>query len=808
MPGEVLSEPNPPAIPSNLPDSILSLKVDLKINGALDEKALSAVKKFRRCADYLAASMIFLKDNVLLERELVAEDIKPRLLGHWGTCPGLNIVYAHLNLLIQKYDMDMILVVGPGHGAPAILASLWIEGSLARFYHDYGLDGTGLKKLITGFSTPDGFPSHINAQVPGSIHEGGELGYALAVAFGAVMDKPDLVVTCIIGDGEAETGPTATAWHGYKYIDPQESGAVIPILHVNGFKISERTIFGCMDEKELIALFSGYGYQVRIVNDLENIDLDMAASLDWAYLEIRKIQKAARDGKPIIKPRWPMLILKTPKGWGAPKENDGKFIEGSFNAHQVPLPGVKSDKPQLQLLQEWLKEYRAEELFQDDGKPIDEVTSILPSNPNKRLGQVRDSYAGYRPPSLPDVRALMSEKGKDVSCMKACGELVDQMSQKNEHTFRVFSPDELSSNKLDTLLEHTGRNFQWDQYSRAQGGRVVEILSEHTCQGMLQGYILTGRTGLFPSYESFLGIVTTMMIQFSKFGKMARETQWRMDLGSINYLETSTWTRQEHNGFSHQNPSFIGSVLNLKPDSARVYLPPDANCFLSTLAHCLESKNYVNLMVGSKQPTPVWLSPDEAEAHCRAGASIFKFCSTDSGIDPDVTLVGIGCETTFEVISAAAILRRIAPTLRVRVVNVTDLMVLGPEGTHPHAMGVDEFNSLFTKDRDIVINYHGYSNDVKGLLFGRGSVAERVTIEGYREEGSTTTPLDMMLRNHVSRYHVAIHAIRGAARFNKQVELDQHTAISTIEHEITEHKKYILKHGKDMDNAYDVPNFD
>ncbi|KAF8474819.1 phosphoketolase [Kalaharituber pfeilii] len=807
MPGEMLDKPNPPPDPSQLPDDLLSLAVKLDTKSALSEKELDAVKKFRRCADYIAASMIFLCDNILLKQPLKHEHVKSRLLGHWGTCPGLNLVYAHLNLLIQKYNMDMIFVVGPGHGAPAILASLWIEGSLEHFYPEYSLDNAGLSKLIAGFSTPSGFPSHINAEVPGSIHEGGELGYALSVAFGAVMDKPDLIVTCVIGDGEAESGPTATAWHGYKYIDPKESGAVLPILHLNGFKISERTIFGCMDDKEIVALFSGYGYQVRFVEDLENIDLDLAASMDWAYSEIRKIQEAAREDKPIVKPRWPVLVLRTPKGWGAPKSCGGEFIEGSFHSHQVPLPKAKTDPEQLEALRNWLAEYRISELL-SNGKPIPEVASIVPKGPHKRLGQIPDSYASYTPPNIPDWKPLAAEKGTEESSMKVVGSFLDQTTQKNPNTFRIFSPDELVSNKLDAVLNRTGRNFQWDKYSRAQGGRVIEILSEHTCQGMLQGYTLTGRVGLFPSYESFLGIIHTMMVQYSKFMKMAFETKWRMDLGSINYLETSTWTRQEHNGFSHQNPSFIGAVLNLKAKSARVYLPPDANCFLSTMAHCLRSKNYVNLMVGSKQPTPVWLSAEEADAHCRAGASIFKFCSTDSGLDPDVVLVGIGCEVTFEVIAAAALLRRLVLSLRVRVVNVTDLMVLGAEGTHPHAMTREGFHSLFTEEKGIVMNYHGYVNDVKGLLFGRPGAAERITIEGYREEGSTTTPFDMMLRNNMSRYHVAIHALRAGSLSNRTVRLDQHQLISGLEHDMKKCSGYIIAHGKDPEGTYDIPSFE
>ena len=639
------------------------------------------------------------------------------------------------------------------------------------------------------------------------------------------MDKPDLVIGCIVGDGEAESGPTATAWHAAKYIDPKESGAVIPIVHVNGFKISERTIYGCMDDKEMVALFTGYGYQCRFVEDLDNIDADMSASMEWALSEIHRIQKAARSGKPIMKPRWPVLILRTPKGWGAPKKVHGEFMEGSFKAHQVPLMGAKKDEGELRELQSWLGSYRPKELFTSEGVPVEAISSIIPRDDSKKLGQQIDTYGSHEVLKIVDWRKFAAKKGEQASCMQACGELLDQTLVDNPHSIRIFSPDELVSNKLDAVFRHTGRNFQWDEFANARGGRVVEILSEHTCQGFLQGYTLTGRTGLFPSYESFLGIVHTMMVQYSKFNKMARETNWRKDISSINYIETSTWTRQEHNGFSHQNPAFIGAVLNLKPEAARVYLPPDANTFLSTLAHCLRSVNYVNLMVGSKQPQPVFLSTEEADSHCRAGASVWKFASTDDGLDPDVVVVGIGAEITFEVIEAAAMLQRRAPDLRLRVVNVTDLMVLENEGTHPHALSHDDFDALFTPDRPIHFNYHGYANELKGLLFGRPQL-HRVNIESYSEEGSTTTPLDMMLRNRVSRYHVAEAAIKGAAKRNEKVKLDMHETLSTLHHDLVKTQEYIMATGKgkpgkplpplrnadkgdlDPDGTYDTPAFD
>ncbi|KAJ6466558.1 phosphoketolase [Mycena vitilis] len=807
MPAQILLQANPPADPSLLPDSVLQLGVQLDTRNYLPEDELKSIKMFRRAADYIAAAMIFLNHNTLVERDITHDDIKSRLLGHWGTCPGLVMVYAHLNRLICKNNLDALYVVGPGHGAPAVLASLWLEDSMSAFYPEITRDREGLHKLIAGFSVPGGFPSHVNAGTPGAIHEGGELGYALSVSFGAVMDNPDLVVACVVGDGEAETGPTATAWHGFKYIDPKESGAVLPIVHVNGFKISERTIYGTMDNKELTALFTGYGYQARIVEDVENIDNNLAASFDWALAEIKKIQKAARSGNPIVKPRWPVLILRSSKGLGGPKSFHGEFIEGSFHSHQVPLPGAKTSAEELAALQAWLKSYHPEELFTADGVPVPEVLSLVPESAEKRLGQRKEAFRGYTPLSVPEWEGFCSKQGTQDSCMKAVGRLLAAVVKENPDKFRIFSPDELVSNKLDAVLDVSGRNFQWDIESRAQGGRVVEILSEHTCQGMLQGYTLTGRTGLFPSYEAFLGIVQTMMVQYSKFTKMSGEFSWRQPCGSLNYLETSTWARQEHNGFSHQNPAFIGAVLNLKAATARVYLPPDANCFLSTMAHCLRAKNYVNLMVGSKQPTPVWLSPEDADKHCIAGASVWKFASVDEGVDPDVVIVGIGVEVTFEVIAAAALLRKHVPALRVRVVNVTDLMILSAKASHPHALSDEAFDTLFTPDKAIHFNYHGYPIELKGLLFGRPRL-ERVSIEGYREEGTTTSPFDMMLCNHTSRYDVAVAAIRGGALSNPKVAVNAHEYESYIKHLAQKERDYIMANGKDHDDTFETPTFD
>ncbi|KAJ7911489.1 phosphoketolase [Mycena leptocephala] len=801
MPAQILLQANPPADPSLLPDSVLQLGVQLNTKNYLSDDELKAMKMFRRAGDYIAAAMIFLNHNVLLERDINHDDIKPRLLGHWGTCPGLVMVYAHLNRLIRKTGLNALYVVGPGHGAPALLASLWLEDSLSAFYPEVTRDYKGLKKLIAGFSVPGGFPSHINAGTPGAIHEGGELGYALSVSFGAVMDNPDLVVACVVGDGEAETGPTATAWHGFKYIDPAESGAVLPIVHVNGFKISERTIYGTMDDKEIIALFTGYGYQVRIIEDVEHIDNNLAASFDWALAEIKKIQTAARSGNPIVKPRWPVLILRSPKGLGGPKTFHGEFIEGSFRSHQVPLPGAKTSAEELAALQAWLKSYRPEELFTPDGVPVPEVLSLVPDAAEQRLGQKKESFNAYAPLMVPEWEGFCVEQGSQESCMKAVGRLLKAVVKENPQNFRIFSPDELVSNKLDAVLDDSGRNFQWDIESRAQGGRVIEILSEHTCQGMLQGYTLTGRTGLFPSYEAFLGIVQTMMVQYSKFTKMVCRLVLLFFAGrdvpcsrprsrGASLADPSTTSRRPPGRVKNTTAFLIKirpslGVLNLKAIMARVYLPPDANCFLSTMAHCLRAKNYVNLMVGSKQPTPVWLSPEDADKHCIAGASVWKFASVDDGVNPDVVLVGIGVEVTFEVIAAAALLRKHVPELRVRVVN--------------H----EAFDSLFTRDKPIHFNYHGYPIELKGLLFGRPRL-ERVSIEGYREEGTTTSPFDMMLCNHTSRFHVAAAAVRGGALSNPKVAVTAHEHESLIKHLAAKEKEYIYAHGKDHDDTFDT----
>ncbi|CAB4487870.1 phosphoketolase [Rhizophagus irregularis] len=789
-----------------IPEKVSDLLVKLDTTEIRSKEDLYPLELLQRATNYLAASMIFLQKNTLLERPLSKDDVKERLLGHWGTCPGINLIYAHCNHLIRKHSIPMFLVTGPGHGAPACLANLFIEGSLAKFYPQYSVNKDGLNRLIKNFSWPRGFPSHVNSEVPGQIHEGGELGYALSVSFGAIMDNPDLIVTCIVGDGEAETGPTATAWHSYKFIDPAESGAVIPILHDNGFKISEETIYGAMDDTELSTLFTGFGYQVRIVSDLNDINADMATSMEWAYQEIRRIQTCARSGNPIYKPRWPMLVLRTPKGWTGPRELHGQRIEGSFRSHQVPLPHARVDDDEFRLLESWLKSYKFHELFDlSDNSFIMEVLEALPKE-ELRMGIRKETYAAYEPLDLPNCKELLVQKGDNESCMKITGQYCSEVIKMNPKRFRIFSPDELVSNKLDATFQVTNRNFQWSHQTSNKGGRIAEILSEHTCQGWMQGYTLTGRVALFPSYETFLGIIITMMIQYAKFIKLGMETSWRLPIGSFNYIETSTLWRQEHNGFSHQNPSFINNLINMKYEHIRIYLPADANCSLITIAHCLRAKNYINLIIGSKNPTPVWLSPEEAENHCIAGASVWKFASTDDGLDPDVVLVGCGTEVTFEVIAAASLLKKDVPELRVRVANVTDLMILPGNGSHPHSLDNEAFESLFTNDKPIIFNFHGYPSVIRTLLFDRPN-SQRITVLGYKEEGTTTTPFKMLTANGTSRYDVIIATIHNVSKFHPKLSIRTHELISLYKHKIVEHDKYIEKYGKDPEHLMDKPEF-
>lgn len=768
-----------------------------------EKKVLGLLKRYRAAANYLSASQLYLQDNFLVKEPLKPEHIKDRLLGHWGTCPGINLVYAHCNHLIKKHNQDMVFVLGPGHGAPAVLSNLYLAEDLKVYYPDYDLSMKGLSRLLKDFSWPGGWPSHVNPMYPGSIHEGGELGYSLSVSYGAVMNHPDLIVTCLVGDGEAETGPLATSWHSHKWIDPKSSGAVIPILHLNGYKISSCTIFGSMSDHDLECLFQGYGYQVRIVHDIEHIDVEMAAAMEWAYQEIKTIQNAARvENKPIFRPRWPMIVLQTPKGWTGVKEFDGKKIEGSYRAHQIPLKEAKKNSKELAALEQWLTSYNTSDLFEADGSVKKDVLSILPPE-HLRMGRSKYANPEFKALALPELLqyAVNIDTSKRGSVMESptglMGKFLADVWKNNSNRFKIFSPDELESNKLDWIFNMTKRNYQWERPEfAAKDGGVVEVLSEHNCQGWLQGYTMTGRFGIFPSYEAFLGIITTMLVQYIKFIDVASTLKWRQKYPAMTYVETSTLWRQEHNGFSHQQPGFLNSLLSMKSQYIRIYLPPDANTLVCTINHCLKGKHYCNLIVSSKLPQPVWLTMQEAIDHCRVGCGIWKWASTDEGLNPDVVLVGCGNEITTEVIAAAMLLREHVPLMRVRVVNVTDLMVFDSQRSHPRYLTDAAFDALFTKDKPVIFNFHGYPSCIKQLLHGRPKT-ERFDIHGYLEEGTTTTPFSMLTCNKVSRYDICISALEKVMVNNPIIALDATMKIAHFQHKLRLHKEYAMTYGKD-----------
>lgn len=769
-----------------------------------------SLDRYRRAANYLAAAQIYLMSNPLLEEPLLPAHIKPRLLGHWGTSPGINLVYAHLNRLILTTDASVLLVTGPGHGAAANLANMYLEGTLTEFFPELTQDREGLARFVSWFSWPDRFASHLNPGLPGVIHEGGELGYALATAFGAALDNPDLIVACLVGDGEAETGPTAAAWHANKFVNPAADGGVLPILHLNGFKISSPTIFGTMDDEELTALFTGYGYAVRIV-DLarlgDRIDAGMASAVSWAYGGIRGLQQAARSGRPPERARWPMIVLRTPKGWTGPKEVEGKIIEGSFRAHQVPGIELKTRPAQLQAVERWLRSYRPDELFDKEGRPAEDIRALCPKG-DRRIAQNPHSFGGKvrRPLHLPALgEHEVTIRGRGAARAGSMGELGKYLRgvitlNREARNFRIVCPDELESNRLGAVLDVTTRQYAWPVPAVAEkigpDGRVLEILSEHTCQGWLQGYLLTGRHGVFPCYEAFLPIVDGMMNQYAKFLKTSLEAPWRLPVSSLNYLLTSESWRQDHNGYSHQGPGFINNLMTKKGHTYRIYLPPDANCLLSTVDHCLRSTNYINLIIAGKQPAPQWLSMEEAVEHCRVGASIWRWAGTNDGEDPQIVLTGCGDNLTLEVMAAAQILREEVPAWRVRVVNVTDLMTLGVPQKYPHGLDEGRFQRLFPQGRPVIFNFHGYTAAIKQLLFERPH-NERFDINGYREEGTTTTPFDMQVRNRTSRFHVVIQAAQKMAGLNPSVAGRAEELVRLCEKKLADHRTYIRAQGED-----------
>ena len=736
-----------------------------------DTAALEALDRYWRAANYLSVGQIYLLDNPLLREPLRPEHIKPRLLGHFGTSPGLNLVYAHLNRVIAERDLDMMYVMGPGHGGPAVVANAYLEGTYSEVYPHVGQDAEGMRRLFRQFSFPGGIPSHVAPETPGSIHEGGELGYALVHAFGAAFDNPDLVVACVVGDGEAETGPLAASWHANKFLDPVHDGAVLPIVHLNGYKIANPTVLARIGDEELRALFHGYGYLPFVVSGDEPMLVhgQLAVALEDCLDAIAGIQGAARErpGRAGPRPRWPMIVLRTPKGWTGPKELHGLPVEGSFRSHQVPLPDVRSDPDQLRMLEAWMRSYRPEELFDEEGKLRADLAGLAPKG-DRRMSANPHANGGLllRELELPDFRRYAVEVKAPgtglVGATAVLGTYLRDVVRANPDRFRLWGPDETASNRLGAVFEATDRvweaSIEDSDDHLAHEGRVMEVLSEHLCQGWLEGYLLTGRHGLFNCYEAFIHIVDSMVNQHAKWLKTTRGIAWRRPIASLNYLLSSHVWRQDHNGFSHQDPGFIDFVMNKKAEVVRVYLPPDANCLLSVMDHCLRSRDYVNVVVAGKQPALSYLSMEEAVLHCTRGAGIFEWASSPGDGQPDVVLACAGDIPTLETLAAAAILRRRLPDLHVRVVNVVDLMRLQPESEHPHGLPDREFDTLFTRDRPVVFAYHGYPWLIHRLTYRRTNHAN-IHVRGYKEEGTTTTPFDMVMMNDLDRFHLVIDVV-------------------------------------------------
>jgi xylulose-5-phosphate/fructose-6-phosphate phosphoketolase len=738
----------------------------------ISDEVLARVDAWWRAANYLSVGQIYLLDNPLLRRPLRPDDIKPRLLGHWGTTPGLNFVYSHLNRVITERDLDVIYVCGPGHGGPGMVANTWLEGSYSDVYPSIGRDVDGMRRLFRQFSFPGGIPSHVAPETPGSIHEGGELGYSLSHAYGAALDNPGLLVACVVGDGEAETGPLAASWHANKFLDPVHDGAVLPILHLNGWKIANPTVLARIPRPELVKLLEGYGHRPYVLegDDPATMHREMAHMLDEILDEIGRIQRQARTGAGSgERPRWPMLVLRTPKGWTGPTEVGGLPMEGTWRAHQVPLAEVRTHPDQLAALEAWLRSYRPDELFDGDGRPLPLVVDNAPAG-IRRMGSNPHANGGLlrRDLDLPDFRthavAVERPGAALASPTGVLGRYLRDIVEANSahRNFRIFGPDETESNRLGALYEVTSKQWQGltepvDQHL-APDGRVLEILSEHTCQGWLEGYLLTGRHGLFSCYEAFIHIVDSMFNQHAKWLKVTRGIPWRRPVASLNYLLTSHVWRQDHNGFSHQDPGFIDHVANKKAEVVRVYLPPDANCLLSVADHCLRSRDYVNVIVAGKQPGPTWLTIDEAVLHCARGVGIWEFASTDHDGSPDVVLACAGDVPTLETLAAADLLRRNLPDLAVRVVNVVDLMRLQPEGEHPHGLSDREFDTIFPVGVPVVFAYHGYPWLIHRLTYRRAN-HDHLHVRGYKEEGTTTTPFDMVMLNDLDRFHLVIDVI-------------------------------------------------
>jgi xylulose-5-phosphate/fructose-6-phosphate phosphoketolase len=737
----------------------------------LDAEELAQIDAWWRAANYLAIGQIYLLANPLLREPLRAEHIKPRLLGHWGTTPGLNLLYAHVNRLIRVHELDALFIAGPGHGGPALCASTWLEGSYSERWPSVTRDGDGMQRLFRQFSFPGGVPSHVAPETPGSIHEGGELGYCLSHAYGAALDNPDLLVACVIGDGEAETGPLAASWHANKFLDPATDGAVLPILHLNGWKIANPTVLARIGDDELDALLTGYGHRPIFVtgDDPELVHQALASAMDAAYAEIRRFQSEARANGPGERPRWPAIVLRTPKGWTGPKMVDGVPVEGTWRAHQVPLAGTRENPEHLAQLEEWLKSYRPDELFDEDGRPVEQVLAAAP-RAERRMGSSRHANGGelLQDLPLPDFRdfgvGVPTPGGTIAEATRVLGGYLREVMARTADTrnFRLVGPDETASNRLGAVLEVTAREWMAERSPLDEGlapdGRVLEILSEHTCQGWLEGYLLTGRHGMFSCYEAFIHIVDSMFNQHAKWLKVSRQIPWRQPIASLNYLLTSHVWRQDHNGFSHQDPGFIDHVMNKKAEVIRVYLPPDANTLLSVADHCLRSRNYVNVIVAGKQPAPTWLTIDEAADHCTRGLGVWEWASSEGEDDPDVVIACAGDVPTLEALAAVSILRERFPELRIRFVNVVDLMRLQPASEHPHGLSDADFDAIFTADKPVLFAYHGYPWLIHRLTYRRTN-HHNVHVRGYKEEGTTTTPFDMVMMNELDRYHLVMDVI-------------------------------------------------
>jgi xylulose-5-phosphate/fructose-6-phosphate phosphoketolase len=772
----------------------------------LSDTELDRMDAHWRAANYLSVGQIYLMGNPLLHEDLRPEDIKPRLLGHFGTTPGLNLVYTHLCRIIARRNQEIIYIAGPGHGGPGLVANAWLDGTYSEIYPRVSLDKRGMQRLFTQFSFPGGIPSHVAPETPGSIHEGGELGYSLAHAYGAVLDNPNLVAACVIGDGEAETGPLATSWHINKLMDPVGNGAVLPILHLNGYKIANPTVLARIGDDELAALMHGYGYTPYLVEGDEPaaVHQQLAATLDTVFDEIAEIQRRARVDGIVERPRWPMILLRTPKGWTGPKVVDGKPVEGTWRAHQVPLPAARDDAKHLAQLEVWMKSYRPAELFDPNGTPSVEITGWLPTGP-LRMSANPNTTGGAAPRELelPDFQEYGVPAGQVAEPTRVLGGwLRDVMAMNMSHrNFRVFGPDETASNRLEAIYEVSGKAWEAEildvDENLDRHGRVIEILSEHVCEGLLEGYLLTGRHGLFSCYEAFVHIVDSMFNQHAKWLKVSRHLDWRRPLPSLNYLLTSHVWRQDHNGFSHQDPGFIDHVVNKKAEVVRVYLPPDANTLLSTMDHCLRSRNYVNVVVAGKQPEPTWLDVADAGRHCARGLGIWDWASNDDG-EPDVVLACAGDVPTMEILAATDMLRHDLPDLRVRVVNVVDLMRLQPDTAHPHGLPDAEFDAIFTADRPVIFAYHGYPSLIHRLTYRRRG-HDNLHVRGYNEEGSTTTPFDMLVRNDMDRFHLVIDVIDRVPGLARRAALLRQRMVDKR----AEHHAYVRESGQDLPEVRD-----